>query len=171
MDTVDELVAIDAIRNLKARYWYYMDMKDWDNLLDVFTPDATWDARHERDFAAGQPLQPLPPAEDAVAAGDPSVAVTGQGCVDFMRSNVENWVTFHVGGAPVITIIDEENASAIWPIFDYLNWGEPFKGYAHYHDTYRKVQGEWRISSILLTRIASDGAYPQSPLSPSESSE
>jgi hypothetical protein len=28
-----------------------------------------------------------------------------------------------------------------------------FRGFGHYHETYRKVSGEWRIATLRLTRL------------------
>jgi hypothetical protein len=35
----DRLEAIEAIRHLKARYFRYMDTKQWESLPGIFTPD------------------------------------------------------------------------------------------------------------------------------------
>jgi hypothetical protein len=29
-------------------------------------------------------------------------------------------------------------------------------GYGHYHETYRRVEGEWKISHLVLTRLRKD---------------
>lgn len=37
--------------------------------------------------------------------------------------------------------------------------GAPFRemrGYGHYHETYRRIDGEWRIATLRLTRLAVD---------------
>jgi len=46
---------------------------------------------------------------------------------------------------------------------DKLRWAEgsdsPIRalhGYGHYHETYRKIGGEWRIQSMKLTRLRLD---------------
>ena len=41
MDPVQQLVEIEALRRLKARYWRCMDTKDYDGFAAVFTEDAT----------------------------------------------------------------------------------------------------------------------------------
>ena len=33
-------------------------------------------------------------------------------------------------------------------------------GYGHYHETYEKVAGEWRIKTIALTRLRVDADMP-----------
>jgi hypothetical protein len=44
---------------------------------------------------------------------------------------------------------------------DMLRWpeGAPMQamhGYGHYHETYEKVDGQWRIASIQLSRLRVD---------------
>ena len=34
------------------------------------------------------------------------------------------------------------------------------EGYGHYHETYAKVDGEWRIASSTLTRLHMDLSDP-----------
>ena len=34
--------------------------------------------------------------------------------------------------------------------------GTELRGYGHYHEDYRKVDGEWRISRSKLTRLRMD---------------
>src|ERR1700753_3075090 len=153
MDPLERLIAIEAIRNVKARYFYNMDMKDWEALEAVVTQDAIWDARYERAFAQGEDFKVLPPVEEAIAADDQAVAVGAGACADFMRLNVETWKTFHLGGAAIIEVEDPDYGTAIWPIFDYLDNGKPWKGYGHYHEEYRREGGRWLISLVRLTRI------------------
>jgi hypothetical protein len=160
MDTVERLVAIEAIKNIKARYWYAMDLKDWDALEKVFSEDAIWDARYELAFAQGHTVDVLPPVQEAIAAGHPAVAVGARGCMEFMRANVETWKTFHLGGAPIIEVNDPDSGTGIWPIFDTLDYGQTWQGYGHYHEEYRRRGGRWLISLVRLTRIRGEGVYP-----------
>jgi hypothetical protein len=45
---------------------------------------------------------------------------------------------------------------------DMLRWpnGMELHGYGHYHETYRKTDGGWRIASTKLTRLRSDFSNP-----------
>ena len=45
--------------------------------------------------------------------------------------------------------------SLIWPN------GMRLDGYGHYHETYEKADGEWRIASSKLTRLHTDFADPE----------
>ena len=42
---VDTLLAIEAIKQLKARYFRFMDVHDWDEFRTLFTEDALFDVR------------------------------------------------------------------------------------------------------------------------------
>ena len=43
-DPLQQLLDIEAIKQLKARYFRCMDTKDWDGFRDVFTVDAVLEA-------------------------------------------------------------------------------------------------------------------------------
>lgn len=161
MDQLERLVAIEAIKNVKARYWYCMDMKDWAGLRDVFTDDVVFDMRAERALSRGENADDLPPTREAVEAGDPLVIVGAEAIASYIRTAVESWTTVHHGHAPIIDVADSDRATAIWPLFDYIDDGKrALQGYGHYHDEYRKVGGRWLISSVFLTRIRADGDRP-----------
>jgi SnoaL-like domain len=44
MTVSEQLLAIEAIKQLKARYFRCLDTKDWAGFLAVFAPDAVIDA-------------------------------------------------------------------------------------------------------------------------------
>jgi len=163
MDGVAKLLAVEGVRYTKATYWYAMDMKDWGKLATVFTDDAIFDMRGERAHATGQDLKTLPPVEQAIAAKDPAVSVGAPHIAKFIRNIVQDWITVHHGMAPIIDVTGPEFATAIWPLFDYIDDGKnALKGYGHYHDQYQKVGDRWLISHCRLTRIRADGAHPWS---------
>jgi len=45
METVDRLWAIEQIKQLKARYFRFLDTKDWEGMRTIWTDDAVFDAR------------------------------------------------------------------------------------------------------------------------------
>ena len=51
--------------------------------------------------------------------------------------------------------VDGDTATAIWPMQDRLFWddGKTMTGYGHYHETYLKQDGRWRIAQQRLTRL------------------
>ncbi len=139
-----ELVEIEAIKQLKARYFRLMDTKQWDAFRQVFTDDAVLDVRAETGTESG-----LLRGGDAIAAG--------------IRQSIEAAVTVHHGHMPEIRLLDAERAEGIWAMEDVVEWPSPegaprsgFRGYGHYHETYRKVEGSWRIATLELTRLRRD---------------
>lgn len=162
MDNVDRLLAVEEIRKTKASYWYALDMKDWTMFADQFTEDAILDLREEAYFAEGKPIPPLPPASEAIAAGDPGVTVGNQAFAQRIAEALATWRTVHHGHAPIIDIDSADEGRAIWPLFDYIDNGRrALQGYGHYHERYRRCpDGRWRISHMRLTRLRGDGEHP-----------
>lgn len=163
MDAISKLVAAEAIRNTKGSYWYYLDTKDWDRMATVFTEDAIFDMREEGAFGVGESLAELKPVEQAIAEGDPAVTVGNRNFVDMLAVALKDWKTVHHGHAPIIEIENEDEARAIWPLFDYIDDGtRALQGYGHYHEKYRRQpDGRWLISYLRLTRLRGDGEYPR----------
>ena len=127
---------IEAIKQLKARYFRLMDTKDWDGLAAVFASDVEIDMR-----------------------GEGAERVLGlEEYMPYLRSNIETVTTVHHGHMPEIELTGDETARGVWAMEDELWWpeGSPLAhlhGYGHYHETYRKVGGAWRIASLHLTRL------------------
>lgn len=146
METVYRLLAIESIKQLKARYFRFMDTKNWQELPTVFAPDAVMDMRGETADDSG-----LISGADNIAA--------------FMRQSVEFLVTVHHGHTPEIDILSETSACGIWAMEDKLWKPEgsrstlPFNalhGYGHYHETYSKIDGQWLIQTTRLSRLRVD---------------
>ena len=133
---VARLVDIEEIKQLKARYFRSLDLKDWAQLADVFTEDVHVEAD-------GHPF-------DGPAA-----------FVAAMKVFLDGVRTVHHGFMPEITITGPDEATGIWAMRDYLLYpgdGPPvgFVGYGHYHETYARQSGRWRIQCLQLTRIGID---------------
>lgn len=133
--TSEHLIQIEAIKQLKARYFRLLDTKQWELWADVFTEDF------QGVLTGPHPDIELASREDMIR----SAATTMEGVV-----------VIHHGHMPEITIHDEENASGIWSMFDHVEIpGSAYDGYGHYHEEYRKCEdGKWRIRSLKLTRLA-----------------
>ncbi len=146
MDTVERLEAIEEIKQLKARYFRCMDMKDWDGFTTVFAADARIDVSGELSGDVG--------GERGVTTGNREIAA-------FVRGSIDDVTTVHHGHTPEIDVTSPTNATGIWAMEDHLWWpeGSPITtmhGYGHYHETYEKVKGRWRITSTTLTRLRTD---------------
>lgn len=146
LSELERLTAIEEIKQLKARYFRSMDTKDWDGLTAVFAPDAELDVRGE----AGDQSK----AATDLVRGGPTIGA-------FIRNAVYDLTTVHHGHMPEIEVTGDTTARGIWAMEDVLRWpeGGPLKtlqGYGHYHETYRKIDGAWRIQSSRLSRLRVD---------------
>jgi len=132
---------IEAIRRLKARYFRTMDTKDWDGMRQVFTEDVVIDTSE---------------AGGAIVSGASEFMA-------FLLERLDGAVTVHQGHMPEIEVTSETTATGIWALNDIVIWpnGMRLDGYGHYHETYEKADGEWRIKSSKLTRLHVDLAVPE----------
>jgi uncharacterized protein (TIGR02246 family) len=134
-DALQQLLDIEEIKQLKARYFRLMDTKDWDGWAGLFTADAVMDA----DGYVGE-------GRDEIAA--------------FLRQILDGVVTTHHGHMQEITITGPATATGVWAMFDYLTFpGDPspgFRGYGHYHEEYAREPDGWRIRRVKLTRLRMD---------------
>jgi hypothetical protein len=161
MNDIEQLLATESVKKVKAQYWYAMDKKDWGLLASVFSRDAIVDFRGERDLASGESIDRLPPVAAALAAGDEGAHQGRDRIVKWYIEVLQHWVTVHHGHAPIIDITGPETAKAIWPLFDYIDNGtKAMMGYGHYYEDYVKENGQWRISYLALTRLRKDGEHP-----------
>lgn len=161
MNDIERLVAIEEIKQLKARYFRGMDTKDWDLFRSVFVEDVETDTSEAFTplDCAGRAIEPTRPAR----APDPALKIAG---IDaFMKAqhrHLDGMSTVHHGHMPEIEILSDTEATGIWAMEDKLRWPEgagPMRlmhGYGHYREKYRKVDGKWRIASLKLTRLRVD---------------
>ena len=139
MDELARLNAIEEIKVLKARYFRYVDLKDWVGLRGLFCEHATI---HYTDGDQGP--QPLDAA------------------MQFVRTALDDdSISLHHGHMPEIEIIGPDRARAIWAMEDRVYWPEnstnplgilKMHGVGHYHETYERHE-RWLIASLTLTRL------------------
>jgi uncharacterized protein (TIGR02246 family) len=136
------LDAYAAISTVKAHYCRTLDTKDWAGYGDVFTDDIELDTR---------------PAGGTVTRGRDAV-------VAIVRSAVETASTSHQVHSPIIEL-DGDTAKVVWAMQDRVVWGADraprmgnagHTGYGHYHETYVRKDGRWRIAAQCLTRLHVD---------------
>jgi uncharacterized protein (TIGR02246 family) len=127
---------IEAIKQLKARYFRTMDSKDWAAMRQVFTDDVVMDTSSS--------------GGGVVAGADEFMT--------FLQGVIGDVVTVHHGHMPEIEVTSPTTATGIWAMEDMLRWpdGSEMHGYGHYHEAYEKVDGEWRIKTSTLTRLRAD---------------
>jgi uncharacterized protein (TIGR02246 family) len=133
---------VEAIKQLKARYFRTMDTKDWVAMRRLFTDDVVM---------------------DTTASG--GGVVTGADVfMVFLQQTLADAVTVHHGHMPEITLTSSTTATGIWGLHDEIEWpdGTRMRGDGHYHETYEWAGGEWRITSSTLTRLRMDLTGPAS---------
>ena len=132
------LLEVEAIRQLKARYFRFLDGKRWSEWGDLFTEDAVLDTTDD--------------AADAVVHGREAIVAR-------VSQALEGALTVHHGHMPEIELTGEGRARAIWSMEDYLEFpGDPpaliIHGRGHYHEEYLKgPDRRWRIHSLKLRRL------------------
>jgi len=136
MDDATALMEIEAIKQLKARYCRYLDTKDWQAWRGIFADDFLSDTSQ----AGGK----------VIRGADEFVA--------FTRKGVGQRATAHQVHAPEIELTSATTARGIWALEDVVRLapGVNLRGYGHYHETYEKTDGQWRITSSKLTRLRED---------------
>jgi hypothetical protein len=140
MIEAEQLLAIEEIKQLKARYFRCMDTKDWAGFEEVFAPEATVDY--------------TPPGGNPAnwsASGRTKI-------VAFVRKIVEPALTVHHGHMPEVEVTSATTARATFAMEDLIWWPEgshqqTLHGWGHYHETYIKVDGKWLIETLRLTRL------------------
>ncbi|MEW6273209.1 MAG: nuclear transport factor 2 family protein [Thermodesulfobacteriota bacterium] len=131
-------IELEAIRQLKARYFRFLDQKRWREFGELFTEDGRLDSSDD--------------APHAVAAGREAIVALVSGAVG-------QAVTVHHGHMPEIEITGPGRARGIWAMEDHLELpGDPpalvVHGRGHYFEEYEKgPDGAWRIKSLRLVRL------------------
>jgi hypothetical protein len=138
MATMDELERrirtledIEAIKQLKYRYWRYLDLKDWDAMALQFAPHAT------------------------VSYSGGKYAFNGVTAImNFLRTSLgrdSGSVTIHHGHHPEIEITSDTTANGTWALYNYM-FNEPrqrgVRIGAYYYDRYVRIGGEWRFEHV-----------------------
>jgi hypothetical protein len=133
-----DLVELEALKQLKARYCRLLDAKDWQSWRQIFTDDFVSDTSK----AGGK----------VITGADEFVA--------FTRSNLKkpSQATAHQVHAPELEVTSPTTARGIWALEDVVRLapGVNLRGYGHYHETYEKVGDRWFIKSSTLTRLRED---------------
>jgi hypothetical protein len=133
---VAALEDLEAIRQLKYRYWRCLDCKRFDELAGCFTEDATADYAGGRYRFAGR---------DAIMAFLRQVLAPESGVIGF-----------HHGHQPEIVLTGPATARGTWALHNYFfNEGQNrgVRIAAFYQDEYVKVDGAWRLAHTGYTPV------------------
>jgi hypothetical protein len=145
-----ELKIIDDVRQLKARYFRFLDTKDWEGFGTIFCRDATFDLR------AAATLDPNDGS--AAAAASAQLMLKGRDAiVSVIRDSVGDSTTVHHGHCHEVWVDSADAARGIIAMVDIIRNPHTgaliLEGYGHYHETYRREDGAWRISASRLSRL------------------
>ena len=136
VDAVD-LVEIEALKQLKARYCRLLDAKDWQAWRGLFTDDFISDTSK----AGGK----------VIHGADHFVA--------FTRSHLKksSQATAHQVHAPELELTSATTAAGIWALEDVVRLapGVNLRGYGRVR-TYERVDGQWLLKTSTLTRLRED---------------
>jgi hypothetical protein len=147
-DLLQQMLDYKAILELKARFVQTVDAKDWDGYRAVFTPRTG-----AFDFGGGY----------VVEGGDAFVAT--------VAGMLEGAVSVHRAFLPQVDLTSPTEAAGAWAVNDYIEWGPDPKtgerrgqqGFGYEYETYRKVDGAWKIAGWRLQYVRLD-PLPRAPL-------
>jgi hypothetical protein len=132
---VQELVDIQLISRLKARYARLVDQKGWAEveglLAGEFSFEGNFSSRGAGEFVAR------------------------------LRRHLGDASTSHQLHVPEIEIGSADEATATWPFSDVIDQrragvGLLRRGSGHYHESYTRTESGWRISKMRITRVRVD---------------
>jgi len=137
---LQELIAREQIRDVKARYCRLLDTKDWQGFAALFTEDAILDVSHDTGASPHR--------------GRDAIVTAVRWAVDHAKSaHYVHSAEFHFHGP--------DAADVIWAMHDHMVWeaahspippATGITGYGHYREHYLRQDGTWRIASLTLTR-------------------
>ena len=143
--TLEDLIAIENIRQLKGRYCLHIDMKDWQAYGNLFSLDASL----------------ITDSAVSTNGGDPKSLPEIRG-----RENIRSFLarllpagtaTVHQCHTPVIEIPSSTTARGFWAMEDIVQMpGFHLHGRGFYNEKYVVEDGAWRIAALHLTRTRID---------------
>lgn len=128
----------EAIRKLKATYWLSLDKKRYQDFADCFAEDAITD---------------VPPGIPDVPPGTRTHGP--KEILKMLPSLMDTLVTVHQGHHYDIELTSGTTARGTWAMYDNLQALQSHasrEGYGWYDEEYVKVNGEWKIKRMALSR-------------------
>jgi SnoaL-like domain len=148
MTETERLAAIEAIKQIKARYWRGVDLCDGELVRSVLAEDCELDYRG--------------------CCTDPRTSVDHLPAMNVILRGRDTWisdgmarlgvVSVHQGHQADIEITGPDTAKGIWAFTDRMFFPaggdiSRLTGYGFYHETYIRVGKAWQIKTTRITRI------------------
>ncbi|MFM5931473.1 MAG: nuclear transport factor 2 family protein [Novosphingobium sp.] len=148
MTETERLAAVDAIRQLKARYWRGVDTSNGEMVKAVLAEDCELDYH-------GCCTDPQTGIDHL-----PAMNVTLKGRRHWVADGMSRFgiVSVHQGHQAEIEITGPDSATGVWSFTDRMFFpagGEISRltGYGFYHETYVRVDGVWLMKTTRITRL------------------
>lgn len=152
---IDDLVAIEEIKQLRQAYSAYFDSHDLDNLAELFCDDAV--CEFPEDFGGDW-------------SGKETIRTNFAGMLPAVG---EEFDTLHIVSNPWVTMTGTDTARGRWYLTDMLTrqkagtaqmttlggHDNPLMFLGLYEDEYRKVDGLWRFARMRLSLLWPDRSY------------
>lgn len=144
--TIDDLLNIEEIKQVRNLFSHYFDGQNLDELVDLFTDDAVCEFGpvFGGDWVGKEHIR----SKFTAIMGEPGMAVHG-----------EPFSVLHAVTNPWIRLLDETTASGRWYLLDIhtaVGVENPLILFGIYDDIYRKVEGRW-----LIHRTRIDFLWPR----------
>lgn len=134
----------DTLHHRKAQCCRFADTKDWSSFRTLFLPTAT--AKFTE--TDGSVIK-----EDGKALSFETL----DSLIDYFSNAFAKQQTMHMTGPGEVELLDEDSVKAVWPVIYHAGsrgviggWGG--SGGGHYHEVWRRVEGEWLIAELVFVR-------------------
>ncbi|WP_437773420.1 nuclear transport factor 2 family protein [Arthrobacter sp. KNU40] len=145
------------ISDLKAKYFRYIDTRNWHGLRSLFVDSAI--------------VEGMPREWGVLDSADKFLEKIQ---VQFESGSV----TVHHGHMAEVRGFGPDRARGIWSMEDYVTWDQGdrvyrgvhisdmwgFRGYGHYEDEFVRIDGDWKFAFVRLTRLRIDPLVGEPPL-------
>lgn len=144
MLSVEKLIIIEEIKQLKARYFRLMDTKNWLQWRELFSNEIRLDVDVTAPDENGNVIK------NSTISGADNV-------VSEISALLKNMKTVHQGHMFEIEKISDQEVTGVWTMEDIVESSSgKLHGYGHYHEKYIKEGDKWLISYLHLTRLRVD---------------
>jgi hypothetical protein len=128
-DRLQRLVDREELKELRAKYCYYVDEQHWEPFFDLFVPDPTLDFGGMGVYEGRDGLERF--------------------AAEFVEGRLEG--SAHMLSNPILEV-DGDEATGRWYVEAPLTFADGTGAWRQgwYRDEYRRLDGDWLIGSITM---------------------